>query len=348
MKLYHGKFSSVLFLIVIMMIVYIFVGTAFQLTGSTVAATIGMAGAGFYGWQFGRARGIIGGAFIAITSGISMAHAGLVMDPGHYFARISGMLFTASTGLVFGIMRMLFDQLRAEILRRQTMEHELINLNEQLEEEKERSEKLLLNVLPLSISNRLKENPTHIADTYPEVTIIFADIVDFTKTSNGIAPNDLVQDLNTIFTRFDEISIKYGLEKIKTIGDSYMAVAGLPDPQSDHAQRAADTALEMLQACRDMTIGGRQINLRVGLNSGEVTAGVIGTVKFLYDLWGDAVNTASRMESASTPNNILVTEQMYDTLSADYHFAPRGIIDIKGKGEMKTYYLKKKRVPQNN
>lgn len=343
MELYRGRFSSVLILAVVGILVYIFVGALFELTGSTVAATIGMAGAAFYGWNFGRSRGIAGGVVIAFVSGISMVNAGLVMVQGQLIIRISGMLFTTITGLVFGTMRMLFDQLRAEILRRQTMEHELINLNELLEEEKERSEKLLLNVLPLSISNRLKENPSHIADTYPEVTIIFADIVDFTKVSNGIPPNDLVQDLNTIFTRFDEISIKHGLEKIKTIGDSYMAVAGLPDPQNDHVHRAADTALEMLEACKGMTIGGKAINLRVGLNSGEVTAGVIGSVKFLYDLWGDAVNTASRMESASTPNNILVTEQMYDALSLDYHLDLRGVINIKGKGDMKTYYLKRRR-----
>lgn len=343
MELYRGKFSSVLFLAVVIVFVYIFVGAAYELTGSTVAATLGMVGAAFYGWNFGRIRGIIGGACISLGSGISMVNAGLVLAPEQEIVRIAGMLFIIVTGLVFGTIRMLFDQLRAEILRRQTMEHELINLNELLEEEKERSEKLLLNVLPLSISNRLKENPSHIADTYPEVTIIFADIVDFTKVSNGIAPNDLVQDLNTIFTRFDEICIKYGLEKIKTIGDSYMAVAGLPDPQGDHVHRAADTALEMLEACKGMTIGGKVINLRVGLNSGEVTAGVIGSVKFLYDLWGDAVNTASRMESASTPNNILVTEQMYNTLLDHYHLDLRGVVDIKGKGEMNTYYLRKKR-----
>ncbi len=334
------KLTAPLLLIPYLLLVYTLVGIVAEITQSTVAATVGIATASLYGWLFGRRHGAIAGTLISLVTGFSMLHQGL---ESNILTRIGGISATTAAGITFGIMRNLVNQLKSEIRCRQAVEHQLLTVNEELNDEKDRSENLLLNVLPLSISDRLKENPSHIADSYPEVSIIFADIVGFTQVSAGVAPNDLVRDLNIIFTAFDKLTTKYGLEKIKTIGDSYMAVAGLPDPQEDHEQRAADMALEMIDASKGLTIGGTPVTIRVGFNSGAVTAGVIGSMKFLYDLWGDAVNTASRMESASTPNHILVPESVYNSLSKEYEFTDHGVVDIKGKGDMKTYYLNKKR-----
>lgn len=339
MNMKNRNFKSLLILIPILIVVSLLVQLIFKVTGSTVAATSGIAGGAIFGWMTGRVTGAVGGVIIGFCVGINMAIAGLKPTDVSILTKIGGTTFIVMTALAMGTMRHFFDRLKFEISRRQKAEHKLIKLNDQLSDEKERSERLLLNVLPLSISNRLKENPTHIADTYPEATILFADIVDFTRISSGISPNELVHDLNNIFTVFDELTVRFGLEKIKTIGDSYMAVSGLPDPQVDHEERAADMALEMIKASENMTIGGVNVNFRIGINSGEVTAGVIGSVKFLYDLWGDAVNTASRMESASEPNQILVPKQMYESLLPTFNFSLCGTKEIKGKGAIKTYFL---------
>jgi len=215
---------------------------------------------------------------------------------------------------------------------------------EELEAEQGRSEKLLLNIFPKSIVERLKVDDSKIADSYSSATIMFADLVDFTGITEGMAPTDLVNLLNQVFSKFDELAEKYGLEKIKTIGDSYMVVGGVPGVRADHAAAVAEMALEIRQVLTDVSSHvGKNISMRIGINSGPVIAGVIGTTKFSYDLWGDAVNLASRMEQYGLPGEIQVTESTYRLLQDHYNFEDRGLIAVKGKGEVKAYLLRGKR-----
>jgi adenylate cyclase len=204
----------------------------------------------------------------------------------------------------------------------------------------EQSEALLLNILPEPIARRLKTNPGVIADQFQEVTVLFADIVNFTGMSAAATAEEVVHMLNEVFSRFDELAEKHGLEKIKTIGDAYMVVGGLPEPRSDHADAVVEMGMDMLkvlETCR--ALNGEPIQARIGINTGPVVAGVIGRKKFIYDLWGDAVNTASRMESHGLNGSIQVTESTYNCLRGGYEFQDRGMISIKGKGDMRTYLL---------
>jgi class 3 adenylate cyclase len=210
-----------------------------------------------------------------------------------------------------------------------------------LAEEHERSERLLLNVLPEAISARLKEDSHAIADAFSDVTVLFADIVGFTELSAKLDPAALVKMLNEIFSRFDDLAQELGLEKIKTIGDCYMVAAGLPNPRADHAVAAARMAIGMRAALEAHNeASGHALHIRIGLHSGPVVAGVIGKRKFIYDMWGDTVNTASRMESSGIADEIQVTRAVYDKLKAEFELDPRGTIKVKGKGEMETFLLK--------
>ncbi|MGH2540047.1 MAG: adenylate/guanylate cyclase domain-containing protein [Actinomycetota bacterium] len=209
-----------------------------------------------------------------------------------------------------------------------------------LRAEQERSEALLRNVLPSAIAERLKVATGSIADHVESASILFADVVDFTPLAQRLSPAQVVGTLDQLFTHFDTLVERHGLEKIKTIGDCYMAAAGVPDPCADHASRAAYLALDMRAAVATSVIAGRdELELRIGINSGPVTAGVIGTKRFLYDLWGDAVNTASRMESNGTPGEIQITRATYELLKDGFVCRRRGTIQVKGKGEMETWYL---------
>lgn len=215
---------------------------------------------------------------------------------------------------------------------------------EALEIEQARSEKLLLNILPESVAARLKANEERIADSHAVVTIMFADLVDFTKLSARLPPAELVDLLNSVFSEFDRLATKYGLEKIKTIGDAYMVVAGAPNARADHAQAVAEMALEMQTVLADVASRtGKNLMMRIGINSGPVVAGVIGHTKFSYDLWGDTVNMASRMEQSGLPNCIQVTRATHMLLEEDYIFESRGSIPLKGKGETETYILKSRK-----
>jgi adenylate cyclase len=209
-----------------------------------------------------------------------------------------------------------------------------------LAEEQGKAERLLLNILPKAIAERLKQGESTIADSFADVTVMFADLAGFTKLSAHLSPAELVELLNEIFSAFDQLAEQYGLEKIKTIGDAYMVVGGLPTPRPDHADAIAQMALDMLDAIsKVITKDGQTLSLRIGINTGPVEAGVIGTKKFTYDLWGDTVNTASRMESQGVPGAIQVTVMTYERLSHKYTFEERGIISVKGKGDMMTYLL---------
>ena len=209
-----------------------------------------------------------------------------------------------------------------------------------LRAEQEKSEALLTNILPSSIAERLKAATQTIADHFESASILFADVVGFTPLAQRLPPGEMVGILDQLFSRFDALVERHGLEKIKTIGDCYMAAAGVPDPRSDHARRAALLALDMREAVAISAMTGRPgLELRIGINSGPVVAGVIGTKRFLYDLWGDAVNTASRMESHSTPGQIQITRTTYELLKDEFVCMRRGTILVKGKGRMETWYL---------
>ena len=203
-----------------------------------------------------------------------------------------------------------------------------------------RSERLLLNILPEPIAERLKAEESPIADRIDEVTVLFADLVGFTPLSQLLSADDLVLLLNQIFSSFDDLSERFGLEKVATIGDGYLAVSGLPTARPDHMSAAADMALAMREVLSQHVVPGYgHLGMRFGLASGSVVAGVIGKRKFRYDLWGDTVNTASRMESHGRPGMIHVTSDIHRALADSYEFQPRGEILIKGKGPMETYFL---------
>jgi adenylate cyclase len=206
--------------------------------------------------------------------------------------------------------------------------------------EQAKAENLLLNILPSSIADKLKAQTQPIADQFVSASILFADVVDFTPWSERLQPAEVVGYLDHLFSHFDDLAERYGLEKIKTIGDCYMAAAGVPTPRPDHARALALMALDMLEAMRsDDGVGQLGLELRVGINSGPVVAGVIGRKRFLYDLWGDAVNTASRMESHGTPGKIQITRATYELLADEFDCEPRGPIAVKGKGEIEAWYL---------
>jgi len=209
-----------------------------------------------------------------------------------------------------------------------------------LQEEEAKSERLLLNILPEPIANRLKEGEEPISDSFDEVTVLFADIVGFTPFSAHLRPVELIKLLNELFSGFDKLSEKYGVEKIKTIGDAYMVVGGVPLSKKNHAEAVAEMALGMVEeVARFSQEAETPLDIRIGINTGPAVAGVIGQKKFIYDLWGDTVNTASRMESHGVAGKIQVTETTYNQLCQNYKFKERGVIHIKGKGEMQTYFL---------
>ena len=250
--------------------------------------------------------------------------------PAHVKDTFFLMNITGTASILYGVMHY-FQAQKERVL-------------EALAIEQSRSEKLLLNIMPRSIADRLKANDLLIADSHEAVTIMFADLVDFTHISAGMPPSELVDLLNQVFSKFDELTEKYGLEKIKTIGDAYMVVGGAPVARDDHAIAVARMAIEMQSALAETTKRtGKNLMMRIGINSGPVIAGVIGNTKFSYDLWGDTVNMASRMEHYGLPNVIQVTEPCYMLLKDYFEFEPRGLISVKGKGEVATYILKSSR-----
>jgi adenylate cyclase len=267
--------------------------------------------------------------YIAIFLGSGIA--GLVLAPEkslpEWFSNLMIVLnLTVGGSLIFTVLA-LFAQQREDALAQVKVEHE-------------RAERLLLNILPGSIAERLKGSPHTIADQFAAASVLFADVVDFTPKTKDLPPAKVVGILDKLFGEFDKLAERHGLEKIKTIGDAYMVASGVPDPRPDHARALALLALDMVAAVAPSgSCGELGLQIRIGLNSGPVVAGVIGRKKFLYDLWGDAVNTASRMESQGTPNRVQVTQGTHDLLRDEFEFESRGTIEIKGKGEMPTWFL---------
>ena len=236
----------------------------------------------------------------------------------------------------------IFSSLEKKRLRDLDKKHlELLNQEKELLEiEQLKTEKLMLNILPRPIAERLKRGEKNISGSYPEVTILFSDLVGFTKMSSQTSATDLVKLLNDLFSRFDKRAEALGVEKIKTIGDAYMAVAGLPIPRPDHAQLCAELALGMFEDLKAFNQeNGKELNMRIGLNSGPVVAGVIGFTKFSYDLWGNTVNTASRMESTSQPGRVQVSPATYEAIKDDYLLEDGGLMECKGLGEILTHLL---------
>ncbi len=217
---------------------------------------------------------------------------------------------------------------------------EINHTEDMLQREYQRSEELLRNILPVTVARRLKEGSQVIADSFPDATLLFADIVGFTELAGRLPPGDLVELLNKVFSRFDRIAEQEGLEKIKTIGDEYMLAGGLPLPRADHAPAVARAALHMIAAIDDLNESlDHKLALRVGMHSGEVVAGVIGSRKFSFDVWGDTVNIASRMQSQGLPGRIQVTEATHDLLADQFRLDRRGTLRARGKGRMPVWFL---------
>ena len=242
-----------------------------------------------------------------------------------------------------------FNQM-ASILHQREKEKEaaMVDLGEKataLEKEKGRTEKLLLNVLPIAIADRLQRGEKVEAETFPEVTVLFADVVGFTKLAAELGPRSVTNLLNELFEIFDDLAEKYKLEKIKTIGDCYMAVAGVPDRSPTHAQQMADFSLEALSILKSENQKlSRNLQIRIGMHSGTVAAGIIGRKKFAYDLWGDVVNVTNRLEGTAEPMKIHVSESVHARLEDSYLFEPRGEVELKNRGKLRTFYLIGKKV----
>lgn len=313
----------------------------------------------------GWANTLIPAAFLGASTGVYLflilvPMLGVLMSgPDDHLMPVVVIGFGA---IAFAVMPIWFDQ-PPEVLRGSTVEtvlfassaigvsvfgslvalyfRRLVDIAEvALAEANERSERLLLSILPEPIAGRLKAEESPIADRVDNVTVLFADLVDSTRLSERLSADELVALLDRIFSHFDDLVEQFGLEKIATIGDCYLAVAGMPVPRTDHAVAAAETALAMRSALSQLQRpGDPPLGMRFGLSSGPVVAGVIGKRKFRYDLWGDTVNIASRMQTHGEPGMIHVTAGVSHALGDQYEFQPRGTIEVKGKGLMETYFL---------
>jgi adenylate cyclase len=274
------------------------------------------------------ARWYVAWLVVFLGSGLAGELVGPVWDPlpGWFTSTMLALNIAVGGTIVFTLLAVFANERRTALAA--------------LRVEQERAENLLLNILPRSIAERLKARDRPIADQFDSASILFADVVDFTPWSERLPPPEVVGYLDRLFTHFDALAERYGLEKIKTIGDCYMVAAGVPTPRVDHARVLALLALDMLESMRsDNELGHLGLELRAGINSGPVVAGVIGRKRFLYDLWGDAVNTASRMESYGAPGRIQITRPTYELLVAEFECEPRGTITVKGKGELEAWYL---------
>lgn len=275
------------------------------------------------------------------------SQAAVAVAGGNFDRRLSGSYIREVELLARAFNRMgyrLSQSFAALEESNETLERRVKERTAELRKEHERAEKLLLNILPQKIAEQLKRDGNPIARSFDQATILFADIVGFTPLAARYSPKVMVEVLNRLFCEFDNLAERHNLEKIKTIGDSYMVAAGLPEERDDHAVAIADMALDMQRVLDDFSHDfGRPLQLRIGINSGKVVAGVIGKKKFIYDLWGDSVNVASRMESSGEPGQIQISQATYLLLQDEgYGIEHRGQIKVKGKGLMTTYWLRRK------
>jgi adenylate cyclase len=272
-------------------------------------------------------------AYLAVfmVSGVAGQIAGPVSSVPEWFTSIMLGLNVALAGSIVFILLATFLGQRDRAM-------------DALAREQERSERLLLNVLPREIAPRLKAGESPIADAYEHATVLFADVVGSTMLAEQLDAKELVALLNKIFSRFDLLAESHGVEKIRTIGDNFMCVAGVPRRRADHAQAAARLALDMRAYVDELHAdGGHQVEFRIGMHSGPCVGGVIGLTKFVFDIWGDPVNTASRMESHGVPGRIHLSEATYDLIRDEFECEPRGTIEVRGKGAMRTWFLIRER-----
>jgi adenylate cyclase len=270
--------------------------------------------------------GVLAAALIIIVHLVAPGETGRVSSSSLFYGNFVTNVIASST-ILFGIVFYAVRQItRAEAVA---------------ESEYERSESLLQSILPPKISARLKlKQGSVIADRVEAASVLFADMAGFTARASDMEPDALVAFLNDVFTRLDGLVERHGLEKIKTTGDAYMVVSGVPEPRKDHAAALADLALDMRDALNGLVDPkGRAVLFRVGIASGPVVAGVVGTRKFFYDVWGDAVNTASRMESTGETGRIQVAPEAYELLKGQFELEERGLVEVRGKGQMRTWFL---------
>jgi class 3 adenylate cyclase len=269
----------------------------------------------------------------------TMAATARKVGEGELSAR-SGVRGSNEVGRLGEVLDETLERLQGNIVELEAAQNEALAQSARLAAAHQRSDELLLNVLPAPIADRLKHGEETIAESFPEVTVLFSDIVGFTELAERIGAKQIVGVLNEVFGIFDDVAAACGIEKIKTIGDCYMVVGGVPDRSPTHAQQVAEFALkieERMSAYR--SVSGLDIQMRSGIHTGTVVAGVIGTNKFAYDLWGHVVNLASRLESSGLPGRIHVSESLRVRLQDDYEFEPRGEIELKGLGTRRTHFL---------
>ena len=303
--------------------------------GSAVAAWAGITP--ILAYLFGARSWASLAAFVVLLAVSGMFETTLAGSGPHIGAGVRAALFVMNLAgpSIAAFLALLYftterDRTRAALVH----EHRL------LEAEQARSERLLLNILPAPIADQLRDGAPTIAESQPDVTVLFADIVGFTPLGEHLGPQALVDLLNEVFVVFDDLAEAAGIEKIKTIGDAYMVVGGLPTPRADHLTAVLELAIAMCAAISDVrTPHGEPLQLRIGIDAGPVVAGVIGRRKFSYDVWGDTVNTASRMESHGVRGRIQVTERVARAAWARFDFEPRRSVEIKGKGTMTTFLL---------
>jgi guanylate cyclase len=272
-------------------------------------------------------------ASIVVFSGVLDPWLVRTVDPPDVPIVLFFVVTIIGVGLIVWLPLAFFVEARRRLVA------ELDRKNAELDRERQRSEALLLTILPAQIAQRLKDGEHPIADRYDEVAVLFADIVSFTPTSARLDPSQVIEGLNTIFTTFDRLAAELGLEKVKTIGDAYMVVGGAPSRSSDAVERVARMAVLMQRATAGLTFGEQPLRMRIGMDVGPAVAGVIGEAKFAWDLYGDVVNTAARMESQGLPGRVQMTERFRNRLPAGYAWEERGLVDIKGKGPLRTYLL---------
>ena len=294
--------------------------------GFLVAAALSILVIGTEHYLITIAIGIVSVAVIFLTEILLPRNSGFASPTLLFYTNFAGSIFL-STAAIYSIIFYAVRQME--------------NAEEKAELEHRRSEGLLVNILPSGIAERLKDNPnSEIADAFSEASILFADMAGFTARTSDTTPEELVRFLNAVYSKLDALVERHGLEKIKTSGDAYMVVSGVPQPRPDHAGALADLALDMRGALAGLVDPkGRPVPVRIGIASGPVVAGVVGTRKFFYDVWGDAVNTASRMESTGEAGKIQVSSDTRERLADHFELVERGVIEVRGKGPMQTWFL---------